>query len=83
MWLTCGQTWVFTLFQTKAKTSETDKVSKVLLVGITGFEPAASSSRTKRATKLRYIPKALTFQLLNSKYYITQDMWCQYLKAKA
>ena len=26
------------------------------LVGITGFEPAASSSRTKRATKLRYIP---------------------------
>lgn len=26
-------------------------------VGMTGFEPAASSSRTKRATGLRYIPK--------------------------
>jgi hypothetical protein len=25
-------------------------------VGMTGFEPAASSSRTKRATGLRYIP---------------------------
>jgi FKBP-type peptidyl-prolyl cis-trans isomerase FklB len=28
-------------------------------VGMTGFEPAASSSRTKRATGLRYIPKNL------------------------
>ena len=27
-----------------------------LVVGITGFEPATSSSRTKRATKLRHIP---------------------------
>ena len=26
------------------------------MVGITGFEPMTSSSRTKRATKLRYIP---------------------------
>ncbi len=26
-------------------------------VGMTGLEPAASSSRTKRATGLRYIPK--------------------------
>ena len=26
------------------------------LVGVTGFEPATSSSRTKRATKLRYTP---------------------------
>ena len=25
-------------------------------VGLTGFEPAASSSRTKRATKLRHSP---------------------------
>jgi hypothetical protein len=30
--------------------------TKDLLVGMTGFEPAASSSRTKRATGLRYIP---------------------------
>ena len=28
-----------------------------LLVGATGFEPATSSSRTKRATGLRYAPK--------------------------
>ena len=27
------------------------------MVEMTGFEPAASSSRTKRATKLRYISK--------------------------
>src|SRR5699024_9719854 len=27
-----------------------------LLVGIAGFEPTTSSSRTRRATKLRYIP---------------------------
>lgn len=26
------------------------------MVGMTGFEPAASSSRTMRATKLRHIP---------------------------
>jgi site-specific DNA recombinase len=26
------------------------------LVGVTGFEPAASSSRTTRATKLRHTP---------------------------
>ena len=28
------------------------------MVGVTGFEPAASSSRTKRATKLRHTPMA-------------------------
>ena len=27
-----------------------------LAVGVTGFEPATSSSRTKRATKLRHTP---------------------------
>jgi hypothetical protein len=26
------------------------------VVGVAGFEPAASSSRTKRAAKLRYTP---------------------------
>jgi hypothetical protein len=26
------------------------------VVGLTGFEPATSSSRTKRATKLRHSP---------------------------
>ena len=28
----------------------------VFMVGVTGFEPATSSTRTKRATKLRYTP---------------------------
>ncbi len=28
------------------------------MVGVTGFEPATSSSRTMRATKLRYTPKS-------------------------
>ena len=27
------------------------------VVGVAGFEPTASSSRTKRATKLRHTPK--------------------------
>jgi hypothetical protein len=31
--------------------------SVTLLVGVRGFEPPASSSRTKRATKLRYTPR--------------------------
>lgn len=30
--------------------------SPILMVGATGFEPATSWSRTKRATKLRYAP---------------------------
>ena len=32
-------------------------VSPHHMVGVTGFEPATSSSRTKRATKLRHTPK--------------------------
>src|SRR5699024_8189316 len=30
------------------------------VVGIAGFEPTTSSSRTRRATKLRYIPRPAT-----------------------
>jgi hypothetical protein len=30
------------------------------VVGVTGFEPATSSSRTKRATKLRHTPRLLS-----------------------
>lgn len=30
-----------------------------VLVGVTGFEPATSSSRTKRATKLRHTPSCI------------------------
>ncbi len=32
------------------------KVGPLLCVGVAGFEPTTSSSRTKRATKLRYTP---------------------------
>ena len=39
----------------------------LLLVGATGLEPAASWSRTRRATKLRYAPE---FTVVN----YTQDM---------
>ncbi len=38
------------------------------LVGVTGFEPAASSSRTTRATKLRHTP------VRRNKY--MRDGWC-------
>ena len=32
----------------------------MIKVGVAGFEPTTSSSRTTRATKLRYTPKKLT-----------------------
>ena len=32
-----------------------------LLVGVAGFEPTTSSSRTKRAAKLRYTPMSLLY----------------------
>ena len=38
--------------------SETPSQGGFPLVGVTGFEPATSSSRTTRATKLRHTPKA-------------------------
>ena len=34
------------------------KLADVLVVGVAGFEPTTSSSRTKRATKLRHTPRA-------------------------
>ena len=33
-------------------------------IGMTGFEPAAPSSRTKCATKLRYIPKIYSLTII-------------------
>ena len=36
----------------------TSKLADVLVVGVAGFEPTTSSSRTKRATKLRHTPRA-------------------------
>ena len=34
--------------------------AELLTIGVTGFEPATFSSRTRRATKLRYTPGALS-----------------------
>ena len=42
--------------ETKKTRPKTGLDLRFLLVGVTGFEPAASSSRTKRATKLRHTP---------------------------
>ena len=39
---------------------DTSYCGRWVIVGMTGFEPAASSSRTTRATGLRYIPLLLT-----------------------
>jgi hypothetical protein len=42
----------------KGRVTATGDTASHLLqrVGVTGFEPATSSSRTKRATKLRHTP---------------------------
>ena len=37
------------------------------LVGMTGFEPAASASRTQRSTKLSHIPKLYQYIQLQGK----------------
>ena len=41
-------------------------------VGMTRFELAASSSRTKRATGLRYIPNPIFSDCKNTKIFNTQ-----------
>ena len=43
------------------------------VVGMTGFEPTASSSRTKRATKLRYIPLA-TIKLYHKRVILSTEI---------
>ena len=58
--------WIVILGEDKTKKGETLKDQRFSLwVGLAGFEPAASSSRTKRATKLRYSPFCNSW-----KYYI-------------
>ena len=43
--------------QRKPKCEKESKIKTIhRKVGLAGFEPAASSSRTRRATKLRYSP---------------------------
>lgn len=37
----------------------------LIIVGMAGFEPAASSSRTKRPTKLGYIPMMIPYSVIN------------------
>ena len=37
-------------------------LDKYFLVGMTGFEPATSRSRTERATELRYIPTKVSLK---------------------
>lgn len=39
-------------------------VKELFVVGVTGFEPTASWSRTKRATKLRYTSTPMTGSLV-------------------
>ena len=39
------------------------------MVGATGFEPATSCSRSRRATKLRYAPSLSTILLYASQAY--------------
>ena len=43
------------------------------MVGVTGFEPAASWSRTKRSTKLSHTPVFF----FRREYYNTEKMVCQ------
>jgi hypothetical protein len=47
-------------------TTSLKKIKK--LVGVIGFEPTASSSRTKRATGLRYTPCKSDANLINYLY---------------
>gem|GEM_PF-2327262 len=59
--ISCVWFFVFPLMRTGFATLQNKKPlaspKALLFVGMTGFEPAASSSRTKRATGLRYIPQ--------------------------
>ena len=47
------------------------------LVGVTGFEPATSSSRTKRATKLRYTPIGANERIRTADLRITNALLYQ------
>ena len=50
------------------------------MVGVTGFEPATSPSRTVRATKLRHTPR---YKTLPSYHTIEQLVYCLAVKANA
>ena len=55
------------------KKTSTPKSVEVFLVGMTGFEPATSASRTQRSTKLSHIPKSIQF-LTKQLYHLLTSM---------
>ena len=66
------------LINTSNKKMEPAKVDSIFLVGVSGFEPEASWTRTKRDTNLRHTPSAYVlywnFERLSSlakRYFIT------------
>lgn len=50
------------------------------MVGATGFEPATFSSRTRRATKLRYAPKMAR---ILQKSFVAQDVTPDFFTRRA
>ena len=63
----------------KKKTVDTKRYQRFFLVGVTGFEPTTSWSRTKRSTKLSHTP--IFSAVLNtadlSCYYTISCFYCQ------
>ena len=45
----------------------------LLVVGLPGFEPGTSASRTQRATKLRYSPQRVASQPVNTSRWLKID----------
>lgn len=67
--------WVWKWFFRKRKSDETQTSQRISLVGVWGFEPQASCSRSKRDTKLRHTPK---WSICHTKLYYTQwENQCQ------
>ena len=70
-WRTTSVSWRLRPFDPLVSDSQHDADTKVagttwsrrLPVGVAGFEPTASSSRTKRATKLRHTPVPFEYSL--------------------
>ena len=68
-----SQSGVRTQFRAGLPERKTSPELVFLRVGVAGFEPTASSSRTKRATKLRHTPRRA------EQYYMTPpDRQIQY-----
>ena len=63
----------------KAETLKFFEHFDYLLIGVTGFEPAASWSRTKRSTELSHTPMVCAKPLhWHVVYYTISDRTCQY-----